>query len=153
MPKFIVPGNQATLAATYKTGALIHATTGALARAAVTELMMGPAAVPHATDCSIQWDLSKITAAGTSTAFTPNPADNLATALATAGINSSAEPTVTANSSRFNVGANQRSAIRWFAANIDDELWIPATANNGLALRALSTNFAALAAMQINFRE
>lgn len=153
MPKFLVPGNQATLTTTYKTGALIHATTGALARGAVTELMMGPTGVPNATDCSIQWDMSKITAAGTSTAFTPNPADNLATALATAGVNATVEPTVTANSSRFNIGANQRQCIRWFAGAIDDELWFPATANNGFALRGLSTNYAASVATQINFRE
>lgn len=153
MPKFLVPGNQATLTTTYKTGALIHATTAALTRGQVTELIMGPTGVPNATDCSIQWDLSKISAAGTSSAFTPNPADNAAVALATAGVNATVEPTVTANSSRFNVGANQRQCIRWFAAGTDDEMVFPATANNGFALRALSTNYAAAVAAQINFRE
>jgi hypothetical protein len=89
-----------------------------------------------------------MTADGTGSAITPNaldPAD--AAAAGTAKANYTVEPTVTANSSVFYVGVNQRASYRWVAAP-GSELVYPATANNGLVGRARSGGYTGTATMK-----
>jgi len=139
MAKYAITGTQATVSGSYKSVLSIAATTGALRRGKVYDLLIGTNGTPA--DNYLQWDISRMTAVGTATSVTPqalDPAD--VAALGTAANNYTAEPTVTANSSLLNVGVNQRASYRWVAAP-GSELVFPATANNGLALRTLSGGY------------
>jgi hypothetical protein len=156
MPYYAVPGNQGTIAAGYKTAAQVNAT-GATKRIKVYELMVGPTGAPNATDCSIQFDVSRITAtgAGAYTTWTPtllDPADGAAVSVA--GINATAEATaITANSSLWNEGVNQRNSLRWVAPQESQYLIAPATLSNGFVLRALSATYTSSVSGQITFQE
>lgn len=156
MPYYAVPGNQATIASTYKTGAQVNAS-GATKRIKIFELMVGPTGAPNATDCSIQYDLSRITAtgAGAYTSWTPtllDPADGAAVTLA--GINATAEASaITANSSLWNEGVNQRNSLRWVAPQESQYIIAPAATSNGLILRALSATYTSSVSTQITFME
>jgi hypothetical protein len=139
MAKYAITGTQATVSGSYKSVLSIAATTGALRRGKVFDLLIGTNGTPA--DNYLQWDISRMTAVGTATSVTPqalDPADTAA--LGTAANNYTAEPTITANSSLLNVGVNQRASYRWVAAP-GSELVFPATANNGLALRTLSGGY------------
>jgi hypothetical protein len=158
MGYYAVPGNQATIAATYKTAALVQTvTSGTARRIKVYEIMVGASANPNATDTYIQWDVSRITAsgAGAYTSWTPtllDPADIAASTLA--GINATAEATaITANSSLWNEGVNQRGSLRWVAAQESQYLIVPGALNNGLILRGLSTTYASSVTGQLTFQE
>jgi len=129
MAKYALPGNQGTLTTTYKTAFAMAAQAAAsgirLQRAGLYDLTFGPSGPPNATDCSIQYDLSLTTVVGTSTAFTPNYLDSGDSAVAAStlcGVNHTVEPTVTANSSRFNKGVNQRQDGRWVPLQPDQYL-------------------------------
>jgi hypothetical protein len=132
-------GSQQNMGASYKSALSVFATTGALRRGKVYDVLIGTDGTPA--DNAIDWDISRMTVDGTGTAATPNaldPAD--AAMLATAKVNYTAEPTVTAASSVWQVGVNQRASYRWVAAP-GSELVYPATANNGLVLRAKSGGY------------
>jgi hypothetical protein len=151
MAKYAITGTQATVSGSYKSVLSIAATTGALRRGKVYDVLIGTNGTPA--DNYLQWDISRMTAVGTATAVTPqalDPAD--AAALATAANNYTAEPTITANSSLLNVGVNQRASYRWVAAP-GSELVFPATANNGLALRTLSGGYAGAATGDYMYEE
>jgi hypothetical protein len=156
MPYYAVPGNQGTVAAGYKTGAQVNAS-GTTKRIKVYEIMVGPTGAPNATDCSIQFDVSRITAtgAGAYTTWTPtllDPADGAAVTVA--GINATAEATaITANSSLWNEGVNQRNSLRWVAPQESQYLVAPAVASNGLVLRALSATYTSSVSTQFTFQE
>lgn len=158
MPYFAVPGSHSVVAAAYKTAALVQgATTGALKRAKIFEIMIGEASNPNATDTYVQWDLSRFTAsgAGAYTAWTPtsiDPADSAA--IVVAGITATAEATTfTANSSVWNVAVNQRGSLRWVAAQESQSLVAPATASAGLALRGLSPTYTGATTGQLTYQE
>jgi hypothetical protein len=139
MAKYAITGALAAVSGSYKTVLDVFATSGALRRGKVFDVLIGTNGTPA--DNYLQWDISRMTADGTGTAVTPNPLDPAdVAALATAKNNYSAEPTITANSSLFNVGVNQRASYRWVAAP-GSELLFPATAGNGLALRTLSGGY------------
>jgi hypothetical protein len=111
MAKYAIIGSQATVSGSYKTVLDVFATTGALRRGKIYDVLIGTNGTPA--DNYLQWDISRMTADGTGTAVTPqalDPAD--VAALATAKNNYSAEPTITASSSLFNVGVNQRASYR-----------------------------------------
>ena len=136
-------GSPQNLTTTYKTILGFYATTGAttLRRGWLYEFEIGATGAPNATDCPIQYDVSIQTATGTSTALTPNPVDTGggdAAALLTYFANSTAEGTITASSSLFNVGLNQRASQRWIARDRASSLISAAVNNKGLACRALS---------------
>jgi hypothetical protein len=85
-----------------------------------------------ATDSGFQIQVKRFTAAGTSTAITPAPADSGDPASTfTAGSNHSAEPTYTANTTFKDVSVNPRGTARWQAYEQRGELVAPATAANG----------------------
>jgi hypothetical protein len=132
-------GSQQAVAASYKTLVSMFATTGALRRGKIYDILIGTNGTPA--DNYLEWDVSRMTADGTGTAITPNaldPAD--AAALGTSKANYTVEPTVTASSSAFYVGVNQRASYRWVAA-LGSELVYPASANNGFVGRARSGGY------------
>lgn len=155
MGLYSVLGTFAALTTTYKTPALVNASAAIqLTRGRVMELIMGATGAPNATDCPIQWDMSRLTVVGTSTAFTAVPGDPAMSAARTiGGITATVEPTYTANSSVFNIGLNQRNSANWKAMSEEDAPVWPATASNGFGLRALSPTYAAAVGGQINFKE
>lgn len=146
---------QSSLTTTFKTVTSLAAATASLRRAFIYEFDIGADGVPNATDCAIVWDLSAQTAAGTPVVMTVASLDQADAATGTvAGGNHSAEPTITAQSSRFSLAANQRASYRWVVApGGPGELVIPATNLAGYALRAKSTNYASTAVASILFRE
>jgi hypothetical protein len=139
-------GSQQAVSGTYKTLVSMFATTGTLRRGKLYDILIGTNGTPA--DNYVEWDVSRMTADGTGSAITPNaldPAD--AAAAGTAKANYTVEPTVTANSSVFYVGVNQRASYRWVAAP-GSELVYPATANNGLVGRARSGGYTGTATMK-----
>jgi len=151
MAKYAITGQQAAVSGSYKTVLDVFATSGALRRGKVFDVLIGTNGTPA--DNFLQWDISRMTADGTGTAVTPNPLDpSDVAALATAKANYTAEPTITANSSLLNVGVNQRASYRWVAAP-GSELLFPAVAGNGLALRTLSGGYTGSATGGVMYEE
>src|ERR1700745_3664724 len=90
-------GSQKAVSGSYKTLVSMFATTGALRRGKIYDILIGTNGTPA--DNYLEWDVSRMTADGTGTAITPNaldPAD--AAALGTSKANYTVEPTVTASS-------------------------------------------------------
>lgn len=144
-------GTQQAISSSFKTLASVRATTGALRRGKVYDLLFGTNGTPA--DNAMEYDVSRITAGGTGTSATPNPLDPAdAAADATCLVNNTVEPTVTAASSHVFVGVNVRASYRWVAAP-GSELVYPATADNGFALRALSPSYTGTATGAIFFEE
>lgn len=85
------------------------------------------------TDANFEIQLKRFTAAGTSTATTPAAVDSGDPAATfTAGTNTSAEPTYTANTTLADLAVNPRSTFRWVALEQRDEVIMPSTAANGV---------------------
>ena len=137
-------GTPQNLTTTFKTILALTAATASLRRGKLMELMVGPDGAPNATDCQIIYDVSRQTAAGTSTATTPNAKDPADTAGGTVGAgNFTAEGTITAASSVLLIPLNQRASQKWSASQEVDGLIWPAINLAGLAIRALSPTYAA----------
>lgn len=97
------------------------------------DLTMGSEATPA--DAALLWTLQRCTAAGTSTAVTPQPLDPADAATESdAGENHTVEPTYTAGAILLNIALNQRATFRWVAAP-GGELVFPATASNGFGIQ------------------
>jgi hypothetical protein len=136
-------GSQQNLSSSYKTLLALTAATATLTSARIYDVLVGTDGTPA--DNALDWDISRQTAAGTSTATTPNPLDPGSRAAGTVGsANFTAEGTITASSSVFFIGINQRASYRWVAAP-GSELIIPATSLAGFALRAKSAGYASTA--------
>ena len=96
-------------------------------------MTVGSAATPA--DQAFNFKLSRFTAAGTSTAFTPlahDPGDPAA--LAAAGYNHTAEPTYTAGGDLMSFSMNQQNTFKWETLP-QWGLKAPATAANGIGLQ------------------
>lgn len=145
-------GTLQAITSTYKTLLAVTAQTTSLRRIKIYDLTFGTLGTPA--DQTYEWDISRQTAAGTSTAVTPlalDPAD--AAAFTVGSANFSAEGTITATSSVFYLGTNQRASYRWVAAP-GSELVGPATNLAGLAIRTRSASGGtATATAQIWFQE
>ena len=156
MPNYVVPGQQVTVSSAYKTATRVNAL-GTTKRARWNELLLGTTANPNSTDTFLQWDVSRITAtgAGADTAATPAPKDGAdGPAVQNAGINATAEATtVTASSTLFYHGMNQRNSLRWIAGDATQQLVSPATSGSGLILRVLSSTYTASCSAQVEFVE
>jgi hypothetical protein len=125
--------SQQALTTTYKTLAALYCS-ATTRRFKIYEFEIGTNAVPA--DNVLEWDISRQTAAGTATAFTPNKLDQAdGTSVTTVGVNATAEGTITAASSVFYQGINQRTSYRWIARE-GCELVAPAVNLSGFALRA-----------------
>lgn len=145
-------GTQQNVAATYKTLVSAFASNATqLRRGKVYDVLIGTNGTPA--DNVMTFDISRMTADGTGTTVTPvslDPAD--AAMLGVSKANYTAEPTVTAASSVFNLGINQRASYRWVAAP-GSELIYPATNANGLVLRVLSPGYTGTATAEIMLEE
>lgn len=148
----LLGGTQQSMAATYKTLLSLNAASGtALRRLKVYDLLIGTDGTPA--DNAMNWDVSRMTAAGTATAMTPNPLDPAdGAALTVANANYTIEPTVTANSQLFGVGINQRASHRWVAAP-GSEIVVPAVNLAGLVIRAKSAGYTQTATTMALFEE
>lgn len=104
----------------------------AAVRPHIYDILVGSNATPA--DNSSEWWLLRFTAAGTSTAVTPEKVDSGdPAATAVCGKNHSAEPTY-GSVPLLDIAVNQRATFRWVAAP-GSEIVSPATAANGLGLQ------------------
>ena len=129
-------GTQQALSTSYKTLLALTAATATLTGARLFDVTLGADGTPA--DNVLTYDISRQTAAGTSTAVTPTQLDLQARAAGTVGAaNFTAEGTITAASSVLSITANQRATYRWVT---QPELGfvIPATNLAGFAVRAKS---------------
>lgn len=147
-------GTKQAVSTSYKTLLSItaEATPGPAVSGKIFDIAFGTIGTPA--DNTMEWDISKQTAAGTATAVTPTTLDGSnGVARLVAEANYTAEGTITANSSVFYLPVNQRASYR-FAFNPGSELVIPATDENGLACRVKSaTGYTGTAGWQAYFRE
>ena len=148
----LLGGTQQALSTAYKTLLALTAATATLTSAEVAEFSVGTDGSPPA-DNVVQWDISRQTAAGTSTAVTPNAYNGAKRAAGTvASANFTAEGTITANSSVWALPINQRASFRWVAVP-GSELIVPATNLAGFALRAKSPAYTGTAVAAMGFTE
>ena len=132
-------GTPQAMAATYKTLITLTAATATLTSGKIIDVMFGTEGTPA--DNFLEYDISRQTAAGTITAATPTALDPTTRACGTvAGVNATAEGTVTAASSVFYIAVNQRASYRWVAVP-GSELIIPNVNLAGFAIRAKSAAY------------
>lgn len=97
--------------------------------------------------------LSRFTAAGTSTAYTPLPTDaNDVAAITVAGITHTIEPTVASTAHLFQFGMNQRASFNYMA-NPGAEFVGTTGAATGLAFRFISATAALVLTGTVMFFE
>lgn len=141
------PAQQA-MTTTYKTLLNLSVSSAtALRRMKLHEYVFGTDGTPA--DNAMTWDVSETTAIGTGTAGVvklTDPADTSFLGVAT--INHTVEPTVTANTSHWVAGMNQRATHRWVAYP-GQELVIPATNLAGLCFRAKSPGYTGTATVAV----
>ena len=149
----LLGGTQQATSSTYKTQISITASsTTAVRRIKLYDILIGTNGTPA--DNYIEWDVSRQTAAGSGgTTATAVPLDSAdAAALTVCYIDPTSEPTVTANSSMFYVGVNQRASYRWVAAP-GSEIVGPATNLAGMAGRGRSGGYTGTLTMTFLFQE
>lgn len=141
-----------SMTTTYKTLLNLSASSGtALRRIKVHEFVFGTTGT--AADNVAQFDVSVTSAIGTGVSGVITKLDEADSAsLSISTINHTVEPTVTANSSKWVAGFNQRSTHRWVAYP-GYELVIPATNAAGLAFRCLSPGYTGTASALVHFAE
>jgi len=106
------------------------------------DIMFGSEASPA--DNPFLWQIQRHTAAGTSTAVTPQTIDpGDAATEADAGENHTIDVTATAGAFLLSIPLNQRATFRWVAAP-GGELVYPATASNGLHARTPTSSAVAV---------
>lgn len=147
-------GTQQNLSSSFKTLLEIHAVTSGR-RGFIYEFDIGIDGTPNATDCSIDWDANRTSAAGTGTSITPNPLDpaDIAAASLVVNGNHTAEPTAVSTGNLWSLGANQRASYRWIARDDKSALWIPATSLSGIGIRAKSATYASTAVATAHYVE
>lgn len=147
----LLGGTQQATSSTYKTQISI-VSSATVRRLKLYDLLIGTNGTPA--DNYIEWDVSRQTAASTggttATALPLDPAD--AAALTVCAIDPTGEGTVTANSSMFYIGVNQRASYRWVAAP-GSEIVGPATSAAGLAGRGRSGGYTGTLTMTMLFQE
>jgi hypothetical protein len=138
-----------TLSTTASIGT-VGAPGSSMRRGEVVQLVLGVEGTPG--DTALKLAVQRYTAAGTSTAVTPNPRDPAdAACVSVAGQNHTVEPTYTANAFLFKESQNQRSTVRYIE-NPGSGIMFPATANNGLGF-ASPTAPALAGTLQVMFIE
>lgn len=106
-------------------------------RPKICDILVGAGTTPS--DHASKFVMSRFTAGGTGTAFTPvalDPSDPAS--VFTSAYNHSVEPTYTAAAYLLGWSMNQRGTFRWVAAP-GFELVAPPTAANGIGLKTLSS--------------
>lgn len=146
---YSVVGTIAAVASTFKTTATIIA--AATVRPKIYDMVMGTSGAPA--DNSLVWLLQRFTAAGTTTAVTPEPLDPSEPAsITTAGSNATVEPTYTAGKNLLQIPLHQKASYR-HSANEGKEFVLPATAANGAGLQVKSAAYTGVADTTIWFGE
>jgi len=157
MATYAVGGNQGTMSSSYKGLAALWTPASTGRRIKLYEYKIGATGNPNATDTYIQFDISRLsqTTSLAGTAFTPNPTDPAdAAAVTVAATNETTEPSAALIATSLeNLGINQRSTVRWIAAQESQYLISPTTVGNGLYLRALSNAYTGALAGQLSFLE
>lgn len=146
-------GTQQAMTTTYKTLMSLTAATGAttLRRAWIYDIMFGADGTPA--DNAMTYKVDRQTTVGTGTAATPAGTDVAdAAALITGNVNSTIEPTVTANTQLVEIPVNQRASYRWVAAP-GGELVVPATNVAGIGVRAKSPAYTGTALATLHYWE
>lgn len=126
-------------------------TSAATIRPSIYFFTIGTTGTPA--DNAVIWIWQRYTAAGTSTAVTPqalDPADPAS--LASAGENATVEPTYTAAAILFNLGLNARATYNWWAQD-GRGMKAPATAANGLGLLPTHASSTVATAITCHFAE
>lgn len=134
-------GTQQAMTTTYKTAMSLTAATGAttLRKAAIYDISFGADGTPA--DNYLVYKADRQSTVGTGTSATPTPLDaGDAAALITGNVNSTIEPSVTANTQLLEIPVNQRASYRWVAAP-GGELIVPATNTTGIGIRAKSASY------------
>jgi hypothetical protein len=145
-------GSEGAISTTFRSIWSVAAPGASMRRIRIGDFSLGPDGAPGGTDTSMDWDLSRLTAAGTSTAQTPAPLDSAdAACVAVGGVNHTVEPTA-GTLNLWGVTLNQRNSMRWACAP-GFEFVIPATANAGLMLRVKSPGTTGTAAASVIFQE
>jgi hypothetical protein len=135
----LLAGSQQACSGTYKTAIALTAATATLTSGKIIDVDFGAAGTPA--DNYMEYDISRQTAAGTSSAATPNALDPTVRAAGTVGsVNFTAEGTVTAASSVLYIPVNQRASYRWVAVP-GSELVIPNVNLDGFAIRFRSGSY------------
>ena len=133
-------GSQQAVSTTYKTAVAVTAATATLCRGRAVSFKIGPDGAPNATDCQIIYTVERQTAAGTSSAATPNPINPADVASrSVAAVNFTGEGTYTLPI--WTMPLNQRASAIWNAQDTDAMLQWPATNLNGLAALSLSPTY------------
>ena len=146
--RYSIDGAQAVAS---PTDTVLGLTSTSAIRPAVYDVVFGSSATPA--DNALNWLMERYTAAGTSTAVTPQPLDpDDPAATSTAGEDHTAEPTYTADSVLLNISANQRSTQRWVASP-GGEIILPATAANGVGLEPVHSSFTGSVEAMLHFEE
>jgi hypothetical protein len=86
-------------------------------------------------DQSVEYQVRRATALGTTTAYTllsSDPSDTAGSPVVTAGVNATIEPTYAAGSWLVDRGQNPRATYQWAAYSADEEIILPATAAAGV---------------------
>ncbi len=111
---------------------IVGVTATAAIRPMLKRIIISSNAAPVATNSS-EWQVTRYTAAGTSTSVTPVTFDSGNPAATTVcGKNHSVEPTY-AGVSLLDIAHNQLATVQWRAAP-DEEIVAPATAANGMGV-------------------
>lgn len=146
-------GTQQNLTTTYKTLMSLTAATGAttLRRAYIYDAMFGADGTPA--DNVITYKMDRQSTVGTGTSATGTGLDAAdAASLITGNVNSTIEPTVTANTQLIEIPMNQRASYRWVAAP-GGELIVPATNTTGIGARAKSPAYTSTVAATLHWWE
>lgn len=150
MARYSVDGSQAVASAA-DTTLTITCDGTTVRRNKVYDFTVGSEATPA--DNALTHTCQRCTAAGTSTAVTPQPLDPAdAAALTDSGENHTVEPTYTANEILWKIAANQRATYRWVAAP-GSELVLPATAANGVGFFTDHASFTGVVNVHALFEE
>ncbi len=150
MAKFAVK-MQRTASATLPVGSLVAAASN-MRRAKIYDWEFGSEATPA--DNAFLWQIQRCTAAGTSSAVTPqslDAADSLASTIV-CGENHTVDATRTANAFMKSIPLNQRASFRWVAAP-GGEIVIPASASNGVAIMTLTAGGLVAISTTVHFDE
>lgn len=117
---------------------ILGVTSATTIRPRLYEIVFGSAAAPA--DQAFNMQVGRYSAAGTSTAVTPQALDEGdPAAIATAGENHTVEPTYTAGAKLLSFSINQQATFRWVVPP-DEGLVAPATAANGLGLEFVTVS-------------
>lgn len=147
-------GTQQAQTSTYITLLELLANTTGLRRFHIFGYTVFPAAAPASSDTNLEYDIPRITATGTGTAFTPTTPDSAeGVSSATCKVNDTVEPTVTASSQVKYGGGNQRVTVTFQTNDFSQMLHSPATTANGFAVRSRSLGYTGKVGCAVDYME